>query len=132
MKDLIKEIEEFKNSCFYNEDYGNGYNDAITDIVDFLNKHLISTSKTIKLSEIIERLEKTLKETIYIEKYKDGSISLYAIYYDVDYINFNRIEFVCIKDKKIESLNINGDSFKWLYELWITETIIKNDIRGNK
>lgn len=119
MIDLIEKLKRPDTHVSFDE----GYNKAIEDVIQLFNQYnIITAPKTIKLSEIVERLKNELKD--YVVRYVGSAITIcqdgwcYAVVYiDEDTHNFefemqNRFNFP-----------------KWLYTLWIAGTIIEDDLK---
>lgn len=137
MKNLIKDIKEsiidssdfLKNLKEMSVDFARGYIAAIaTNVEEIINQYnLITAPKQIKLSEIVERLNR-----FYIDEY--------AIYRD----DTSHWTFIHRKDESylysIVEINHKGqikeigldylyDETKWLYVLWIAGTEIVDDLK---
>lgn len=112
MKDLIKEIEKQKINRFksFEED---SWNSALDKVIKIINQYnIITAPKSIKLSEIVSRLN-------------DCKFDRYS-----DYISLSRhYTFLVIKNNKIIIDELpQTDEFKWLYTLWIAGTEIIDDL----
>lgn len=148
MIDLKKEIERLKLSDSfiigeYSFGFTDGKNKGIKQVLELLDQYnIITAPKTIKLSEILDRLNKEHKKTIngnIIFEYKinrnwryntDGTpyhltdTTIDSYYYGkklLTVIKFNKKMDITILDF--------GDNFKWLYALWIAGTIIEDDLQ---
>lgn len=114
---FTKQTTYYKNNEYYDHDQ------AITDVEILLNQYnIITAPKTIKLSEIVERLKNELKD--YVVRYVGSAITIcqdgwcYAVVYiDEDTHNF---EF---------EMQDRFNFPKWLYTLWIAGTEIINDLK---
>ena len=85
--------------------------------------NIITAPKQIKLSEIVEKLN------CQVERYNEY-INLYDDTYEEDDI---RDYYLFIKNNKIDEIHIlPTEEFKWLYRLWIAETIIEDDMKGEE
>ena len=81
--------------------------------------NIITAPKSIKLSEIVSRLN------CQVERYNDY-INLYDDTYEEDDI---RDYSLFIKNNKIDEIHIlPTNEFKWLYTLWIAGTEIVDDL----
>ena len=104
---------------------------AYENCLNFLNQYnVITTPKTINLSEIIKKLEKDLDEYIHVNK-QGSIISVYYKQYDFEdeayYIEvFTIDENMQIKDVYLSSV----DTFKWFYTLWISGIKIIDDMEA--
>ena len=143
MKNLIKGIKSLRLGLSYaHSEYSNGFingkNKAIEEILEIINQYnIITAPKSIKLSEIVNRLNERLKENL-MDSYmkvlikRDKTKNFITVFYkDTSY--------------KIPSENNifsfwNNDSigmpehtnFKWLYALWIAGTEIVDDLEENE
>ena len=141
MIDLRKEIEKLKNRGGWTND--KFYHTAINDVEVTLNRYnIITAPKTIKLSEILDRLNKEHKKTIngnIIFEYKinrngwyntDGT-SYHLTDTTIDSYYYGKKLLTVIKFNKKMAMTVLdfGDNFKWLYALWITGTIIEDDLQ---
>ena len=140
MIDLIEKIHDFK-------DYENyDYDQAITDVEILLDQYnIITAPKTIKLSEILDRLNKEHKKTIngnIIFEYKinrNGRYNTDGTPYHltdttIDSYYYGKKLLTVIKfNKKMDITILDfGDNFKWLYALWLTGTIIEDDLKEDE
>ena len=140
MIDLIEKIHELK-------DYENyDYDQAITDVEILLDQYnIITAPKTIKLSEILDRLNKEHKKTIngnIIFEYKINRNGWYNTdgtpYHltdtTIDSYYYGKKLLTVIKfNKKMDITVLDfGNNFKWLYALWITGTIIEDDLKEDE
>ena len=130
MIDLIEKIHELK-------DYENyDYDQAITDVEILLDQYnIITAPKTIKLSEIVSKLETSFNyycTQCRVLNEKDKTI---IEYYNYSFIECEYEGYIVIKDNKI--IDCDGklsleDEFKWLYTLWIAGTIIEDDLKEDE
>lgn len=140
-KNLYDNINENDNG--YLKSYFLGTIQSYETILKCLENHnIITAPKSIKLSEILDRLNKEHKKTIngnIIFEYKinrnwryntDGTpyhltdTTIDSYYYGkklLTVIKFNKKMDITILDF--------GDNFKWLYALWIAGTIIEDDLQ---
>lgn len=134
MKDLKKEIElkKINIESYHNEKYADGFIDGVNEALEVIDQYnIITAPKTIKLSEIIERLQPTIDEKLYYKKVDFGNT---AIGYDfVDGFGDECTTYfrpVVYFDENMEIIGFTftpSDTFNWIYEMWITKTIITND-----
>lgn len=122
MKNLIEEIHELK-------DYENyDYDQAITDVEMLLNQYnIITAPKSIKLSEVVERLNECDKSNKFKVIIQVGETTV------VENTEFKK-EYFYIKNNKIFDLSdyMVRDEYKFLYTLWIADTIIEDDLKEIK
>lgn len=138
MKNLIEEIEKII------EDLKNELGDIEYDretrieietykyILSILNQYnIITAPKSIKLSEIVEKLKDYYlgNENIFINRnYHTTTIKIK--------INFDTFEIVSINPKTNNIDWLNRECFtrslKWLYTLWIADTQIIDDLKENE
>ena len=136
MKNLIEEIEKLKVSeSFGNSEYSfgllEGKNKGINECLEILNQYnIITVPKTIKLSEIVSKLEEIILGTnhkVYIRRYYKEII----IYNKNSISSF--IEDICNINSTGKIVWINEtyllESCKWIYALWIAGTIIEDDLK---
>ena len=139
MKNLIEDIEKAlqdterlyrHTSEVYNgylKSHYRGKMEAYINILESLKDYnIITAPKSIKLSEIVSKLNKIYEPNIYFNK------ELNAIGYG-EYSNKWFMDtwtaIALIKNNKISRiLKITSEETKWLYELWITGTIIEDDL----
>lgn len=124
MIDLIKEILlEEKLHC-YNDQYKDGFNEGLDKAIEIINQHnIITAPKSIKLSEIVDRLKKDFPTHNFYYRYVTKSKWIAIWLGNHCYATFT------IKDNKL--VLENKDEFeypKWLYTLWIAETEIIDDL----
>lgn len=124
MIDLIEKIHELK-------DYENyDYDQAITDVEMLLNNYnIITAPKTIKLSEIVNKLQEVHTGKIFVERqYGLIKINISLLKNVFNIVCINSIE---TKNNTITWLNHNlfSQGVKWLYTLWIAGTIIEDDLK---
>jgi len=126
MKNLIDEIEKKKSNIdgFAMSDYGEGYLECVDEILELLNQHnLITAPKSIKLSEIVERLNACDKRNKFKKIIKTYETTV------VENTEFKK-EYIYISKNKIFDLSeyMFKDYYKWLYTLWIAGTEIIDDL----
>ena len=136
MNNLRDEIEKnkFQNINEYTHSHTIGYNHAIDDVLSILDQYnIITAPKSIKLSEIVKRLENNkIANKSKISICREGTeISIWE-----DYEISNSEEKISgttfklsISKNKIDAIGrylIND--FKWLYTLWIAGTEIIIDL----
>lgn len=138
MIDLIKEIEKSLENTrkLYEQvyesmpvkSYYHGIIVAYEGILKSLeDKNIITAPKTIKLSEIVDRLNCYVKRN-------ESTIHLYDIEEDLfdEYDTFESYSLV-IENNKITAILLSQcDEYKWLYTLWIAGTTIIDDLEGNE
>ena len=119
MIDLIEKIHDLK-------DYENyDYDQAITDVEILLDQYnIITAPKTIKLSEIVDKMNCYVKRN-------ENDIHLYDIEEDLfdEYDSFESYSLIIENNKITNILLSQCDKFKWLYTLWIAGTIIEDDLK---
>ena len=137
MKNLIEEIEKMKNRGGWTND--EFYKCGINDCLELLNKYnIITAPKSIKLSELIDKIYKTeYSSECYVKaikcsngQYKDN----YRIHIEYGDGYWGDYEFYIV-DGKISSIfdmDLPRDEFKWLYTLWIADTIIEDDMEEDE
>ena len=142
MKNLIEEIEKIiedlkieRQKCFEEIDYPLSQVDrlegrilAYTDIVMCLTDYnIITAPKQIKLSEIVSKIQETMKEKLSVE---EGMWCEKAIgYYINTWEDYDFDELVGFdKEMKIIHISLDTKKFKWLYTLWIAGTEIVDDL----
>ena len=120
-----------------------GHTDKDVDrVLSLANYNIITAPKTIKLSEILDRLNKEHKKTIngnIIFEYKinrNGRYNTDGTPYHltdttIDSYYYGKKLLTVIKfNKKMDITILDfGDNFKWLYALWLTGTIIEDDLK---
>lgn len=126
MKDLIKEILlEEKLHC-YNDQYKDGFNEDLDKAIEIIKQHnIITAPKSIKLSEIVDRLKKDFPTHDFYYRYVTKSKWIAIWLGNHCYATFT------IKDNKL--VLENKDEFeypKWLYTLWIAGTEIIDDLEA--
>ena len=136
MKNLIDEIEKIiedlkieKQKCLEEIDYPLSQVDrlegrilAYTDIFMALNQYnIITTPKSIKLSEILEKLN--------ISKWQDFQATKQVNAISIDNNNCLR-EYLNIENNKITDISddMQVNEYKWLYTLWIAKVEIIDDL----
>lgn len=130
MKNLIDEIEKMKNRGGWTND--EFYKSGINDCLELLNQYnIITAPKSIKLSEIVKKLDKNIESSTISLCRHDNEIDVwedYKINDDDEEINGSTFIF------KVDSNNIikmiaRDDRFpKWIYTLWIAGTEIIDDL----
>ena len=131
MKNLIEEIEKKKTNIdgFTASDYGEGYLECVDEILELLNQYnLITAPKSIKLSEIVKRLNE-----FYVDEYitHRENNTIYIHRKDESYLIDSIIEIFNSKITEIQ-LDYLYDETKWLYTLWIAGTEIVDDLKELK
>lgn len=130
MKNLIKEIEGLKVETKYeNDGYLDGVNEGVDKCLDILTQYnLITVPKSIKLSEIVDKLE-----IIYFGDYNIHRVNkeIYIHEKGTTYYSDYKIEILGNKMTDIQ-LDYLCDEAKWFYTLWITETEIIDDLEETK
>jgi len=123
INNLIDEIEKMKTFRL------DARNLAIKQILELLNQYnLIAAPKSVKLSEIVERLKdfNCYTPEIKIDKHEDATII------EVNYYTYTQCEcggYIQIIDRTICDISFGNHSYhKWLYELWIAGTEIVDDV----
>ena len=114
MKNLIEEliskseIDTFKELSTFTEEY-----------------NLITAPKSIRLSELIEKLN--------ISKWQDFQATKQGNAISIDNNNCFR-EYLNIENNKITDISddMQVNEYKWLYTLWIAETTIIDDLENNE
>lgn len=127
MIDLIEKIHELK-------DYENyDYDQAITDVEILLDQYnIITAPKTIKLSEIVSKLNEIFNDTEFSsEIYFNRKLNAIGEgEYDKDWFMNTWTSFIKFKENKIsEIINLESERTKWLYTLWIAGTIIEDNLK---
>lgn len=121
MIDLRKEIEKLKNRGGWTND--TFYHTAINDVEVTLNQYnIITAPKTIKLSEIVSRLNDN--------NYKKFEVVKMNTHFLIENTNFYR-QYFELKDNKVSNISeeMQIDEFKWLYTLWIAGAIVEDDLK---
>ena len=130
MKNLIEEIKNNKLDIEkHNELFASAWNSSIDNCCSVLNQYnIITAPKSIKLSEIVSRLEINFRENIRLNGYHKKIIGF-------DYLDFDGCWEFCYLfelDENMKIANIQydmiGNEFKWLYTLWIAGTEIVDDL----
>lgn len=137
MKNLIEEIKNLKYIGLFNDDYGLGYNignnKAIEKVLEILNQYnIITAPKSIKLSEIVSRLNEHYNTKIIINRKPTSYYNCYIVCRKS--LAENEDYELLIRDNKIDDIDefccySNDDNTKWLYTLWIAGTKIIDDIK---
>lgn len=134
MVNIKAKIEKLKDTRFIFS--ARGHNEAewlIDDVLNILNQYnIVATPKTFKLSEIINKLEKELNESLYIEKYKNSYDVFFKDYDDYELVN-RRVVFTINESMEISDIYLNvSDKYKWFYSLWNTGVKIIDDLEGTQ
>lgn len=129
MKNLIEEIEKMKNRGGWTND--EFYKCGINDCLEILNQYnLITAPKSIKLSEIVSKIQEHSNKIIYFNKELE---TIGYGEYDEDWMQNTWQPFVTFKDMKILRIYISmAESTRWLYTLWIAGTEIIDDLEELK
>ena len=141
MKNLIEKIEKAlqdteklyrHTSEVYNgylKSHYRGKMEAYMNILEsFKDYNIIAVPKSIKLSEIVERLKdfNCYTPEIKIDKHEDATII------EVNYYTYTQCEcggYIQIIDRTICDISFGNHSYhKWLYALWIAGTEIIDDL----
>ena len=144
MIDLKNEIEKLKDKFIeYASSLTTGRVDALDKVLDIIEDYnIITAPKTIKLSEILDRLNKEHKKTIngnIIFEYKinrngryntDGT-PYHIIDISIDSYHYGKKLVTAIRfTPKMTITEINfGEKHKWIYTLWIAGTEIIDDLK---
>lgn len=132
MKKLIDEIEGHKFSYAY-DDFRKGYNGGLNVAIEVLNQYnIITAPKSIKLSEIVSRLNEHYNTKIIINRKPTSYYNCYIVCRKS--LAENEDYELLIRDNKIDDIDEfccyqNYDNTKWLYTLWIAGTIIEDDMK---
>ena len=117
MIDLIEKLKRPVTHVSFDE----GYNKAIDDVIQLFNQYnIITVPKSIKLSEIVDRLK---------EEYKD-----YEFRYDINNISIWKKRwcyavFGILNNKLKLKPDTDFEIPKWLYALWLANTEIIDDLK---
>ena len=130
MIDLKNEIERLKLSDSfiigeYSFGFTDGKNKGIKQVLELLDQYnIITAPKTIKLSEIVDKMNCYVKRN-------ENDIHLYDIEEDLfdEYDSFESYSLIIENNKITNILLSQCDEFKWLYTLWIAGTIIEDDLK---
>lgn len=132
MKDLIKEIEKQKINRFksFEED---SWNNALDKVIKIINQYnIITAPKSIKLSEVLDKICELYEEIIEEEIYFNREINSIGYgEYDEDWTQNSWHTFVAFnKDLTIKNINLRpqDNNIKWLYTLWIANVEIIDDL----
>ena len=139
MIDLIKKMKRPNTHVSFDE----GYNKAIDDVIQLFNQYnIITAPKTIKLSEILDRLNKEHKgiingNVIYEYKlhrngwYNEDGTPYHISDISIDSYHYGKKLVTAIRfTPKMTITEIDfGEKHKWLYTLWIAGTIIEDDLK---
>lgn len=129
---LIDEINGHKFSYDY-DDFRKGYNSGLNVAIETINQYnIITAPKSIKLSEIVERLNKNIIEgsTISLRRH-DNEIDVWEYYKisdDEEETNSSTFIFKIDSNSIIKMIARDDRIPKWLYTLWIAGTIIEDDL----
>ena len=116
-KDKIEELKKQWNE--YKDDILSNYN-------------IITAPKTIKLSEIVSKLNEIFNDTEFSsEIYFNRKLNAIGEgEYDKDWFMNTWTPFIRFKENKISEIVKSGNErTKWLYTLWIAGTIIEDDLK---
>ena len=121
MKNLINELEKRKINKFktFEED---AWNNALDKAIKNINQYnLITAPKSIKLSEILEKLN--------ISKWQDFQATKQGNAISIDNNNCFR-EYLNIENNKITDISddMQVNEYKWLYTLWVANVEIVDDL----
>lgn len=119
-KDKIEELKKQWNE--YKDDILSNYN-------------IITAPKTIKLSEIVSRLNEIFNDSEFSsEIYFNRKLNAIGEgEYDKDWFMNTWTPFIRFKENKIsEIIKTGNERTKWLYALWIAGTIIDDDLKEDK
>lgn len=126
MIDLIKKLKRPDTHVSFDE----GYNKAIDNVIQLFNQHnIITAPKSIKLSEIVERLTNEFKG--YFFEYDNNFISSNEPIIAVWSAN-KKYCYAVISIENNELVLRDQEDFeypKWLYTLWIAGTEIIDDLK---
>ena len=138
MKDLIKEIEGLKLKIHpaeteYRFGFRDGNNTCVVSVKHILNQHnIITAPKSIKLSEVLDKICELYEEIIEEEIYFNREINCIGYgEYDENWMQNSWHTFVAFnKGLTIKNINLRpqDDNIKWLYALWIAGTEIIDDL----
>lgn len=130
-KNLYDNINENDNG--YLKSYFLGTIQSYETILKCLENHnIITAPKTIKLSEIVSKLNEIFNDTEFSsEIYFNRKLNAIGEgEYDKDWFMNTWTPFIRFKENKIsEIINLESERTKWLYTLWIAGTIIEDDLR---
>lgn len=132
MKNLIDEIEKMQFFVAI-DDFELGYDRAIKETIGILNQYnIITAPKTIKLSEIVSRLNEHYNTKIIINRKPTSYYNCYIVCRKS--LAENEDYELLIRDNKIDDIDEfccyqNYDNTKWLYTLWIAGTEIIDDMK---
>lgn len=125
---LIEEINGHKFSYVY-DDFRKGYNGGLNVAIETINQYnIITAPKSIKLSEIVNRLKNfdCYTSEIKIDKHEDATII------EINYYSYTQCEcggYIQIIDGTICDISFGNHSYhKWLYTLWIANVEIVDDL----
>jgi len=131
MNDLIKEIEGLKRPNT-KVSFDEGFNKGIDKCIETLNQHnIITAPKSIKLSEIVSKLNEIYNDSEFSRKiYFNRKLNAIGEgEYDKDWFMNTWTPYILFKENKISKIVKTGsERNKWLYTLWLTGTEIIDDM----
>jgi hypothetical protein len=137
MKNLIEEIEKLRDlrldGCLGDIVCRTCENETIDKVLKMLDQYnLITAPKSIKLSEMLDKICELYEEIIEQEIYFNREINCIGYgEYDEDWMQNSWHTFVAFnKDLTIKKINIRpqDNNIKWLYTLWIAGSEIIDDM----
>ena len=115
----------------YLKSHYRGKMEAYMSILQSLKDYnLITAPKSIKLSELVKRLKNSFDcYTAECKLYREQN-KIDIEYYYYSYVECLSSGYVVITNNKIKTIaaDISTDIHKWLYELWIADTEIIDDL----
>lgn len=124
LKDEKKTVSQVINSS-----YALGWNDCIDELQ--VKYNIITAPKSIKLSEIVSKLEKSLnnpKNKVNVYRENENEIVIKITYFARGtFVNEATIE---MSNKIWDIDGLISARYKWLYTLWIAGTHIVDDLEG--
>lgn len=129
MKNLIEEIEKLKPQIITDK-YSDGFQNAIKMVLNKINQYnIITAPKSIKLSEIINKIKGKSNVEIYFNRERNA---IGYGEYDEDWHQNTWQPFVIFRDTKIIRICMPmAEITRWLYTLWIAGTEIIDDLEGD-
>jgi hypothetical protein len=132
MKNLIEEIEKLKRPDT-KVSFDEGFNRGLNLSQEVINQYnIITAPKSIKLSEMLDKICELYEEIIEQEIYFNREINCIGYgEYDEDWMQNTWHTFVAFnKDLTIKKINIRpqDNNIKWLYTLWIAGSEIIDDL----
>lgn len=135
MKNLIDEIENCKLKYKYDNSEldckRSVFNEGIGKVINWLEDekfpyNIITAPKSIKLSEVVKRLNTC-------DERNDWKVIIRAVSTVLENSNFKQ-EYCYINNNKIFDLSdyMVRDEYKWLYTLWIAGTVVVDDLKEDK